>query len=79
MNSQTLGLRVASVIFGIMGLAHLIRILAGANVQVSNYMIGRRWSAVAVFFLAGLCSWLWRVSSQAAKAKTEPPPAKPAA
>ena len=33
MNSPALGLRVASVIFGLMGLGHLIRMIVCANIS----------------------------------------------
>ena len=79
MNTSTLGLRVASVIFGLMGLAHLIRIIAGIKLQVGSCPIGQGWSAAAVIVLAALCVWLWMLASKAAKTKTEPAPTKPAA
>lgn len=79
MNSPVLGLRVASVIFGLMGLCHLIRIIARAGLQVGCCLIGRQWSVVAVIVLAALCVWMWRLASTAAKSKTETPPTKPAA
>jgi hypothetical protein len=79
MNSPALGLRVASVIFGLMGLAHLVRIIVCAGLQVGSCYIGRSWSAVAVIVLAVLCVWLWMLSCKAAKSKVGTPPAKPAA
>jgi len=79
MNCPTLGLRVASVIFGLMGLGQLIRIIACTNLQVGSCHIGRRWSVVAVIVLAALCVWLWMLASKACKAKSEAPPATPAA
>jgi hypothetical protein len=79
MNSPALGLRVASVIFGLMGLGQLIRIIVCANLQVGSCQIGRRWSVVAVIVLAALGVWLWMLASKAAKPKAEAPPVKPAA
>ena len=79
MNSPALGLRVASVIFGLMGLGHLIRIIVCVNLQVASCCIGRWWSGAAVIVLAALCVWLWMLASKAAKSKVETPPAKPAA
>jgi hypothetical protein len=79
MNCPTVGLRVSSVIFGLMGLAHLIRIILNLGVQVGGCLIGRRWSVVAVIVCAALCVWLWMLASKAAKLKAEIPPAKPAA
>ena len=79
MNSPALGLRVASVIFGLLGLGHLIRIIGGVNMQVCGCYVGRRWSVIAVIVLAALCVWLWMLAYTAAKPKVETPPAKPAA
>jgi hypothetical protein len=79
MNCPALGLRVASVIFGLMGLCQLIRIIARINMQVGSCPVGRRWSAVAVIVLAALCVWLWMLASKACKAKDGTPPAGPAA
>ena len=79
MNCPALGLRVASVIFGLMGLGQLVRIIACTNLQVGTCLIGRRWSAVAVIVLAALCVWLWMLASKACKAKCEAPPEKPGA
>jgi hypothetical protein len=79
MNSPVLGLRVASVIFGLMGLGQLIRIIVCEGVQVGSCYVGRRWSVVAVIVFGALCAWLWMLASKAAKAKAETPPAKPAA
>jgi hypothetical protein len=67
------------VIFGLMGLGQLIRVIACTKVQVGTCLIGRRWSVVAVVVLAALCVWLWMLASKACKAKSEAPPATPAA
>jgi hypothetical protein len=84
MNSPALGLRVASVIFGLMGLCHLICIIGCVNMRVGSCCVGSccagRWCNVgAVIVLAALCVWLWMLASKAAKPKVETPPAKPAA
>jgi hypothetical protein len=79
MNCPAIGLRVASVIFGLMGLGHLIRIFACTHLQVGSCLIGRRWSVAAVIVLGALCVWLWMLASKACKAKDEAPPAKPTA
>jgi hypothetical protein len=79
MNSQTLGLRVASVIFGLVGLGHLLRILLKVQLVVGECYVARRWNAVAVIVCGALCVWLWRLSTQGAKPKADLPPAKPAA
>ena len=80
MNCPALGLRVSSVLFGFMGLAHLIRIIVRANLQLGDHIIHRRWSGVAVVVLAALSVWLWTLACKADCTKAETPPAgKPAA
>jgi hypothetical protein len=79
MNSPALGLRVASVVFGLMGLGQLIRIIAHIQVLANGCPVGRRWSALGVLVFAALCVWLWMLASKAGKPKVETPPAKPAA
>ena len=79
MNSPALGLRVASVIFGLVGLDHVLRIVAHTTVLVGNFPIGRRWSAVAVVVLAVLSIWLWRLACTACQSKNAAPPVAPAA
>jgi hypothetical protein len=77
MNSPACGLRVASVIFGLVGLGHLLRILLKVQLVIGEYYVQRRWNLVAVIVCAALCIWLWRLSVPAPKADV--PPAKPAA
>ena len=63
MNSPTLALRTASVLFGLTALAHLVRILAAISIQIGSWPVGRRWSALAVVVLALLSTWMWRTAS----------------
>lgn len=79
MNSQTLGLRVASVIFGLVGLGHLLRILLKMQLVVGGWYVQRRWNVVAVIVCGALCIWLWQLSTQGAKPKADLPPTPPAA
>ena len=79
MNSPALGLHVASVIFGLMGLGHLVRIIACVNLQVGSCSIGRWWSVVPVIVLAALCVWLWMLAAKTEQPKPDAAPAKPAA
>ncbi len=79
MNSPTCGLRLASAIFGLVGLVHLLRILLTVQIVIGGWIVQRRWSAVAVIVCGALCVWLWRLSTQGAMPKADLPPAKPAA
>ena len=67
MNSQTLGLRVASVIFGLVSLAQLTRVVTRAEVLVAGHPLLLWPSAVAFVVAAGLSVWMWRLSRSGTK------------
>jgi hypothetical protein len=79
MNSPSLGLRVASVIFGLVGVAHLVRIVARFQITIGSVHVHRWMSAVAVIVTGFLCLWFWMLSSRdrTASAKPEAGPGKP--
>lgn len=62
MNSPTVGLRVASVIFGLICLAQLGRLVVRPEVLVAGYPLPLWPSALAVVVLGALSLWLWRLS-----------------
>ena len=62
MNSQILGLRVASVIFGLMSIAQLVRLLIRPEVLVAGHLMPLWPSALAVVILGGLSLWMWKLS-----------------
>lgn len=66
MNSQMTGLRVASIVFAILALGHVVRLYKHANVLVGTHQIPMGLSWVALIVAGGLCIWLWRLSSRAA-------------
>ncbi len=63
MNPQKTGLRVASILFAIFAIGHLIRLINHIPVQVGNHQIPMGLSWVALIVAAILCVWLWRLSS----------------
>jgi len=63
MNSPRTGLRVASVIFGIFALGHLLRLINQAQVTVGTLTIPMGLSWIALIVTAILCIWLWRLAS----------------
>jgi Flp pilus assembly protein TadB len=63
MNSQTLGLRVAGVVFAIFALGHLLRLIKQTEVLVAGNQIPMWVSVVALIVAGGLSLWLWRLSS----------------
>jgi len=64
MNSPRTGLRVASIIFGIFAIGHLLRLINRAQVTVENQTIPMGLSWVALIIAVILCIWFWRLSSR---------------
>jgi hypothetical protein len=62
MNSQTLGLRVASVVFGLVSIAQLTRLLMRPEIMVNGWQFPLWPSAIAFVVLAGLSAWMWKLS-----------------
>jgi hypothetical protein len=67
MNSQTTGLRVASVVFGLMAIAQLVRLLIRPEVLVAGYSMPLWPSVLAFFFLGGLSIWMWKLAGTGSK------------
>ena len=63
MNSPTTGLRVASIIFGVFAIGHVLRLINHAQVTVGTHTIPMGLSWVALIVAAILCVWLWRLSN----------------
>jgi hypothetical protein len=63
MNSPTTGLRVASFLFGIFAIAHLLRLITHTQVAVGTHSIPMGLSWIALAIAAILCIWLWRLAS----------------
>jgi hypothetical protein len=61
MKSQSLGLRVASMVFGFMSLAQLTRFIMRAELLVVGYVLPLWPSALAFVILGGLSLWLWKL------------------
>jgi hypothetical protein len=65
MNSPRTGLRVASLLFAIFGIAHILRLISQAPVMVGSHYVPMGLSVVALIIAAGLSLWLWRLSARA--------------
>ena len=63
MNSPRTGLRVASVIFAIFAVAHLVRLINQTQVTVGTFTIPMGASWIALIVAAILCIWFWRLAS----------------
>ncbi len=62
MNSQIIGLRVASIVFGVMSIAQLARLLIRPEVLVAGHLLPLWPSALAFVILGGLSFWLWKLA-----------------
>lgn len=62
MNSQRLGLRVASIIFGLISVAQFMRLLIRPEILVAGHLLPLWPSALAVVILGGLSIWLWKLA-----------------
>jgi hypothetical protein len=62
MNSRTLGLRVAGVVFGVVSLAQLLRLVTRVEILVAAHPLPLWPNAVAFVVTGALCLWLWRLS-----------------
>jgi hypothetical protein len=64
MNSQRTGLRVASVVFALFAIGHILRLVNRGRVTVGHYHVPMAVSVVALLVAGALCIWLWRLSSR---------------
>jgi hypothetical protein len=62
MNSQTTGLRIASLLFAVFALGHLVRLLKHAQVIVGSHTIPLWISAPLAAIAALLSFWMWKLS-----------------
>ena len=62
MGAQTIGLRVAGTIFGLIAIAQLARFVAGVGVTVAGFTVPLWPSAIASLVMVALSVWLWRLS-----------------
>ena len=64
MRRQILGLRVASVIFGLIALAQLVRFIVRGSVTIGGHALPLWPSALAFFIFGGLSIWMWTLSRE---------------
>lgn len=67
MNSQTTGLRAASIVFAVMAAAQMGRLLIRPEIRVAGHLMPLWPSALAVIVLAALSLWLWKLSQTPAR------------
>jgi hypothetical protein len=59
MDSQILGLRVASAIFGLMSVGQLLRFLIRLEIRMAGHLMPLWPSLLAFVILGGMSLWLW--------------------
>jgi uncharacterized membrane protein YecN with MAPEG domain len=64
MSSQKTGLRVASILFAIFAIGHILRLINHAQVTLGTHTIPMGASWVALIVAALLSIWMWRLSSR---------------
>ena len=62
MNSQATGLRVASVVFGLIAIAQFLRVIIRPEVLVAGQPLPLWPSVLAVVLLGGLSLWMWKLA-----------------
>ena len=62
MSRQSLGLRVASMVFGIVAAGHLLRLATGAEIVIAGWEVPVVVNLLGAVIAGGLCIWLWRLS-----------------
>jgi hypothetical protein len=62
-NSPKTGLRVASILFGIFAIGHLLRLINQAQVTVATLTIPMGLSWIALIVAGILCVWFWQLAS----------------
>jgi hypothetical protein len=67
MNSPTIGLRVASVVFGLMAIAQLVRLLIRPEVLVAGYSMPLWPSGLTLIFLGALSIWMGKLARTSTK------------
>ena len=62
MKSQITGLRVASIVFGLIALAQLVRLAIRPEVLVGGHLMPLWPSALAFVISGGLSLWMWKLA-----------------
>ncbi len=65
MNSPPFGLRVAGTIFGLVCLAHLVRLVLRFQLMLGSYAVPLWMNGVAFVITGLLAFWLWHLSMSA--------------
>jgi hypothetical protein len=64
--NQRFGLRIASLIFALIAIVHVIRMVVGLQIQIGAQTIPMWPSAVAAVLFGVLAVWFWRLANRSA-------------
>ncbi|HZR79234.1 MAG TPA: hypothetical protein VFA58_08495 [Chthoniobacterales bacterium] len=64
MNSQRTGLRVAAVLFGLVAIAHILRLFKHAKINIASHVIPMEASWIFIIVFGLLCFWMWKLSAR---------------
>jgi hypothetical protein len=64
MKSQRTALRVASVIFGLITIAHIVRLFKHVKITFASHVIPIEASWIGIIVFGVLCVWMWRLSAR---------------
>ena len=62
LKSQTVGLRVSSVIFGLVCLVHIALLMVRPEIVIGSRHLGRIAGFAAIIITGGLCIWLAKLA-----------------
>ena len=77
MKSQIIGLRISSVIFGLVCLAHIARVAARIEIVIGHYRLGFLPSWICIIVTGWLCIWLSQLAGPWSGAAKESPASIP--
>lgn len=72
MNSPQLGLRVAGTIFGLVCLAHVVRLFTQFPIILGGYTVPVWVSGFGILVTGSLACWFWSLSRSAGSAPPSP-------
>jgi len=62
MLSKNLGLHIASFIFGVVAVIHLLRLVTAAPVSISGWLLPIWINVLGCIGSSFLCFWLWKLA-----------------
>jgi uncharacterized membrane protein YecN with MAPEG domain len=73
MRNQAVGLRISSVIFALVCLAHIARVVARTEIIIGHHRVGFIPSWICIIVTGWLCIWLAQLAGPWSNETEEPP------